>query len=191
MYYENIMKKSLVWFLGLVILAIMVWLFFLNKDEKWWDIMNGSKMGNEVSSYSVSIQERWEFPWEDIYVYDNNDKLVLSLEDKNQPQYFYVLYWDFIVLDSGTSVSMREMLVYNIPSGNKIFQTDYFPWNNGLVLKGNEIKFYKKIDDSLLWNYTLPDCENEYDNGYIESYGYTIWEDQVNDLGDIQCAYFE
>ena len=32
-------------------------------------------------------------------------------------QYFYVLYGDFIVLDSGTSASRREMLVYNIKSG--------------------------------------------------------------------------
>jgi hypothetical protein len=81
------------------------------------------------------------------------------------------------------------MLVYDIKSGNKIFETDYFPWEDWLVLEGNNITFYKKIDESAYWE--LPDCQNEYDNGYIGSYWYTIWDDQVNDLGDIQCAYFE
>jgi hypothetical protein len=42
--------------------------------------------------------------------------LVLSLEDKNQPQYLFALYENYLVLDSGTSASQREMLVYNIPS---------------------------------------------------------------------------
>ena len=154
-----------------------------------WDIMDWPWMVNEVSSYSVNTQERWEFPWEDIYVYDDNGNLVLSLEDKDQPQYFFALYENYLILDSGTSASQREMLVYDIKSGNKIFETDYFPWEDWLVLEGNNITFYKKIDESAYWE--LPDCQNEYDNGYIGSYWYTIWEDQVNDLGDIQCAYFE
>jgi len=154
-----------------------------------WDIMDWPWMVNEVSSYSVNTQERWEFPWEDIYVYDDNGNLVLSLEDKDQPQYLFALYENYLILDSGTSASQREMLVYDIKSGNKIFETDYFPWEDWLVLEGNNITFYKKIDESAYWE--LPDCQNEYDNGYIGSYWYTIWEDQVNDLGDIQCAYFE
>ena len=58
-------------------------------------------------------------------------------------------------------------------------------------MDGDNITFYKEIGESLYWDYMLPDCENEYDNGYIENYGYTIWEDQANDLWDIQCAYFE
>jgi len=154
-----------------------------------WDIMDWPWMVNEVSSYSVNTQERWEFPWEDIYVYDDNGNLVLSLEDKDQPQYFFALYENYLILDSGTSASQREMLVYDIKSGNKIFETDYFPWEDWLVLEGNNINFYKKIDESAYWE--LPDCQNEYDNGYIGSYWYIIWEDQANDLGDIQCAYFE
>jgi hypothetical protein len=60
-----------------------------------------------------------------------------------------------------------------------------------LVLNDNAVEFYKKIDDSHLWDYTLPQCEDEYANGYIEKYGYTIWDDMDSDLGDIQCAYFE
>lgn len=210
------MKKPLVIIFSLVaIVIIIVWVLVIKKDnvwdvEDWWqlvvnenlsdkmnqkvwelDAMDWAWMVNEVSSYSVKVNERWEFPWEDISVYDNNWNLVLSLEDKNQPQYFFALYGNYLVLDSGTSASQREMLVYDIPSGIKIFETDYYPWEDWLVLNDDNITFYKGIDQSLYWEYTLPSCENEYDNGYIESYGYTIWEDQANDLGDIQCAYFE
>lgn len=207
------MKKSLIVVSWLVaILIVVVWVLVLKRDNVW-DVMDGpwmvnepyydmnqengewdnmwQWMVNEFSSYSVKTRERWEFPWEDIYVYDDNGDLVFSLEDNNQPQYLFALYENFIVLDSWTSASQRDMLVYDIKYGNKIFQTDYFPWENGLVLNDKEITFYKKIDDSLLWEYTLPECKSEYDNGYIENYGYTIWEDQANDLGDIQCAYFE
>ena len=148
-------------------------------------------MVNEVSSYSVKISPRDSMPWEDIYVYDEKNNLALSLNNKDQPQYFYILYGDFIVLDSGTSASQREMLVYNIPSKKLIYKTDYYPWEKWLVLNNDNIKFYKKIDSSLYWDYALPNCENVYDNWYIENYGYTIWEDQANDLGGIQCAYFE
>lgn len=148
-------------------------------------------MVNEVSSYSVNTQERWEYPWEDIYVYDENGNLVLSLEDKNQPQYLFALYENYIILDSGTSASSREMLVYDIPTGDLVYKTDYFPWEYWLILDGNNIEFYKRIPGSLLTSYNLPKCQSEYDNAYIENYGYAIWEDQANDLGDIQCAYFE
>lgn len=146
---------------------------------------------NEVSSYSVQTSIRDSMPWEDIYVYDNNDNLALSLDDENQPQYLFALYENFLILDSGTSASQREMLVYDIPSGRVVYKTDYYPWENWLVLNDNNIEFYKEIDKSVYWEYTLPKCENEYDNGYIENYGYTIGEDQANDLGDIQCAYLE
>ena len=207
------MKKSLIVVSWLVaILIIVIWVLVLKRDNVW-DVMDGpwmvnepyydmnqengewdnmwQWMVNEFSSYSVKTRERWEFPWEDISVYDNDWTLVLSLEDKNQPQYFFALYGNYLVLDSGTSASQREMLVYDIPSGTKIFETDYYPWENWLVLNGDNVTFYKGIDQSLYWEYTLPSCENGYDHGYIESYGYTIWEDQANDLGDIQCAYFE
>jgi len=192
------MKKSLVLSLLWLIILVVVVLVILNKNDNWtvewrqWEpIMDWTWMVNESSSYSIDVKERWEFPWEDIYVYDDNGKLVLSLEDKNQPQYLFALYENYLVLDSGTSASQREMLVYNIPSWKVIYKTDYYPWENWLVLNDNNITFYKEIDQSLYWEYTLPSCESEYDNGYIESYGYTIWEDQANDLGDIQCAYFE
>jgi len=174
-----------------VIILIVIAGIIVFKQKNMWEIMDWPWMINEVSSYSVVSQERWEFPWEDIYVYDNNGNLVLSLEDKDEPQYLFTLYEKFLVLDSGTSASQREMLVYDIPSWKVIFKTDYYPWENWLVLDGDSITFYKEIDESLYWDYTLPNCENEYDNGYIENYGYTIWEDQANDLGDIQCAYFE
>jgi hypothetical protein len=47
-------------------------------------------------------------------VYDKDGNLVLSLDDKNQPQYLFTLYENYLVLDSGTSASQREILVYNI-----------------------------------------------------------------------------
>jgi hypothetical protein len=83
------------------------------------------------------------------------------------------------------------MVVYDVKSKNIIFKTDYYPGENWLVLNDNIITFYKEIPETLLWDYTLPNCKNEYDNWYIESYGYIIWEDQANDLWGIQCAYFE
>ena len=184
------MKKKIVVLLCMFVLIVIIWILVFKEDNKW-DIMDWPWMVNEVSSYSVDVKERWKFPWEDVLIYDENDNLVLNLNDENQPQYLFALYEHYLVLDSGTSASQREMIVYDIPSGNVIYKTDYYPWENGLVLNDNEITFYKKIDNSLLSDYTLPKCENEYDNGYIENYGYTIWEDQANDLGDIQCAYFE
>jgi hypothetical protein len=103
----------------------------------------------------------------------------------------FALYERYLVLDSGTSASSREMVVYDIPSWKIIYRTDYYPWENWLVLNDNNITFYKEITKDLYWDYSLPSCETEYDNGYIENYWYVIWEDQANDLGDIQCAYFE
>lgn len=58
-------------------------------------------------------------------------------------------------------------------------------------MDGDSVTFYKEIDQSLYWDYMLPNCKYEYDNGYIGSYWYKIWEDQSNDLWNIQCAYFE
>lgn len=188
------MKKKWIIVLCTVLLILIICFLIFNKREEVvneWYLMDWQWMVNEVSSYRVDTQDRWDAVWEDIFVYDENDNLVLSLDDKDQPQYLFVLYEGYLVLDSGTSASQREILVYDIPSGEMIYKTDYYPGENGLVLNDNEITFYRKIDDSLLSDYILPHCENKYDNGYIGNYGYTIWEDQANDLGDIQCAYFE
>lgn len=174
-----------------IIILIIITCIIVFKKNNMWDIMDWPWMVNDFSSYSVETKERWEFPWENIYLYDKNWNLVLSLEDKNQPQYLFALYENFVILDRGTGASQREMVVYDIKSGNKIFESDYYPWENWLILNDNNITFYKKIDESLYWEYTLPNCENEYDNGYIENYEYTIWENQAEDSGNIQCAYFE
>ena len=190
LFFDDKMKKSLIVILWLFILVAVIRVF-LNKGNNVWDIMDWPWMVNDVSSYKVVTQSRWDAVGEDIFVYDENDKLVLSLDDESQPQYFFALYENYIVLDSGTSVSKREMLVYDIKSEDIIFETDYYPWESWLVLNDDSITFYKEISESLWWSYTLPNCENDYDNGYIENYWYTIWEDQANDLGDFQCAYFE
>lgn len=172
------------------VLIIVVWIIVFKKNNMW-DIMDWPWMVNENLSYNVETRERWDFPWEDVYVYDDNGNLVLSLEDKDQPQYLFALYERYLVLDCGTSALHREMLVYDISLWKLIYKTDYYPWENWLVLDGDSVTFYKEIDQSLYWDYMLPNCKNEYDNGYIENYWYVIWEDQANDLGDIQCAYFE
>ena len=183
------MKKKIVVLLCMFVLIVIIWILVFKKDNKW-DIMDWPWMVNEVSSYSVDVKERWEFPWEDVYIYDDKGNLVLLLNDETQPQYLFALYENYVILDNGTSTSQREMLVYDIPSWKLIYQTDYYPWENGLVLDDNNITFYKGIKESEI-GWSLPQCVSEYDNGYIEKYWYTIWEDQSNDLGDIQCAYFE
>ena len=191
-YFE--MKKKWIIVLCIVILIFIICLLVFNKwknDVNNWNIEDWLWMVNEVSSYSVDVKQRWDFLWEDVYVYDDNGNLVLSLQDKDQPQYLFALYERYLVLDSGTSASSREMVVYDIPSWKIIYRTDYYPWENWLVLNDNNITFYKEIMKDLYWDYSLPSCESEYDNGYIENYWYVIWEDQANDLGDIQCAYFE
>ncbi len=183
------MKKKGFVVICAVIIVLLVCLLVIRK---------GSKLGvdklwisNTNLSYFVKTSPRGSMVWEDIYVYDSNDNLVLPLDDQNQPQYLFTLYEHYLVLDSGTSASSREMLVYDVKSGNKVFETDYYPWESWLVLNDGIITFYKEIPESKLWDYTLPNCENEYDNGYVETYGYTIWGDQANNLGDIQCVYFE
>ena len=169
-----------------------------NKDEKEENLNSNihlndisETMRNDVSSYSIKTSPRNSMLGEDVYVYDKEWNLVLSLDDQNQSQYLFALYWNFIILDAGTRASQREMIVYNIPTGERIYETDYYPWDNWLVLDEDNINFYKKIDESLYGNYTLPNCDNGYDNGYAESYGYVIWGNQANNLWDIQCAYFE
>ena len=184
------MKKKLTITLITIILIVIIYILFFKENNTWSNI-DWQKMTNNVSSYSVKTSMRNSMPWEDIFIYDENDKLVLSLNNENQPQYLYALYENYIILDSWTSASQREMIVYNIPSGKEIYRTDYYPWENWLVLDNNNITFHKKIEQSFYWNYTLPECEDEYDKGYIESYVYSIWEDQANDLWDIQCTYFE
>lgn len=108
------MKKTLiVTTVGVFVLIIVVWIIVFKKNNMW-DIMDWPWMVNENLSYNVETGERWEFPWEDIYVYDDNENLVLSLEDKSQPQYLFALYENYLLLDSGTSALHREMLVYDI-----------------------------------------------------------------------------
>lgn len=185
------MNKKLVVSTLVALLIIIIFALVFRKSDSVWEIMDWEWMVNETSSYIVDTKARLDYPWEDIYVYNNYGNLVFSLENNNQPQYLFALYDKYLILDSGTSASKREMLVYDIEEAAKVYETDYYPWEKWLVLNDNNVTFYKEIDQSMLWEYSLPQCENEYDNGYIEEYGYTIWEDQANDLWDIQCAYFE
>ena len=185
------MKKFSLLFLTSFLTVLLTWCWWDKSTTEEINNTNWEKMSNDVSSYLVSTQPRSDTVWEDIFIYDDDWNMVLQLVDRNEPQYLFALYGNYVILDSWTSASQRKLLVYDIKTWLKIFESDYYPWENGLVLNDDNITFYKAINQSLYWEYTLPNCENEYDNGYIESYGYTIWEGQANDLGDIQCAYFE
>ena len=183
------MKKRLIIILGIFLLIVIICVLVFKKNNMW-DIMDWPWMVNEVSSYSVDVKERNNMVWEDVFVYDDDGDLVFSLDDQNQPQYLFALYENYIVLDSWTSASRREVLVYNIESKSKIFESDYYPWDYWLVINDNIVRFYKEIDESeIAWS--LPQCENEYDNWYIQKYEYLIWDNQINASWDPQCAYFE
>ena len=56
-------------------------------------------MTNEVSSYSVDVQERLNAVGEDIFVYNDSGNLILSLQDQEQPQYLFALYDNYLILD--------------------------------------------------------------------------------------------
>ncbi len=183
------MKKKWIVVICAVVIVLIV-CFFVIKRLSRLGVDNLWILNTNVSYYAKTSPKGF-MAWDDVYVYDSNNNLVLSLNGWDSPQYLFTLYENYLVLDSGTSASSREMLVYDVKSGNKIFETDYYPWESWLVLNDDNISFYKKIPESKLWDYTLPNCANEYDNGYIENYWYTIWEDQADDLGDIQCVYFE
>jgi len=197
------MKKLFWLFLAVLLTALLTGCRWSKDKGEWglnnwkWELNNSEKSLNgwawmTYSSYYVKTFSRnFSIPWEDIYVYDENNNLVLSLDDKEQPQRFYVLFENYLVLDSWTGVNGREVLVYDVKSGDKIFQTDYDLRNNGLIRDFNVVSFYKKVDDSLLSGYVLPQCDSERYNGYVERYEYVIWETQANALWDIQCAYFE
>ena len=61
------MKKSLgVTALWAIILIIVVLIIAFRKDDSW-DVMDWPWMINEVSSYSVRVEERDEYPWEDVF----------------------------------------------------------------------------------------------------------------------------
>lgn len=200
------MKKNLLIILC-VIVVLIFWFFvlkngrnknFLSDNLQWinsWESVNEDLtlqlLKSEISPYKVNTKDRWDMVWEDIFVYDSNDNLVFSLDDKNQPQYLFTLYENYLILDSWTSATQREIVVYDIKTKSEIFRTNYYPLEDGLVLNDNVVEFYKKIEDSHLWDYTLPQCQNEYDNWYVEKYWYTIWDDVDSDLWDIQCVYFE
>jgi len=144
------------------------------------------------SKYTIKTGDRGDNVWEDIFVYDEADNLVLSLTDDNEAQYYFSNIGNYLVLDNGTSASQRLIQVYDISKGEKIFETDYYPWGDELEQEWNTIRFFQRIENENLSKYpTLAICENEYDNGYITTMEYTIWETTAKDLQQVKCAYFE
>ena len=201
------MKKKLIIVLFVIVLFIIFCLLYfrgknswnlnnynlqeMNAEENDSGLVDEELLENEFSSYKVDTKNRLDALWEDVFIYNSDGDLVLSLVDKDQPQYLFALYDNYLLLDSWTSASQRDLIVYDIKLGNKIFVTTYYPWEDGLVLSGDSVVYYKEIDQSSYWDYSLPQCNTEYENWYVEKYGYTIWNDMDADLGDIQCAYFE
>lgn len=144
------------------------------------------------SKYTIKTGDRGDNVWEDIFVYDEAENLVLSLTDENEAQYYFSNIGNYLVLDNGTSASQRLIQVYDISKGEKIFETDYYPWGDELEQEWNTIRFFQRIENENLSKYpTLAICENEYDNGYITTMEYTIWETTAKDLQQVKCAYFE
>ena len=145
----------------------------------------------ETVVYTVQTWDRWEKVWEDIRVYDENGDEVLSLVDNDEAQYFFATKWKYLILDNGTSASQRLIQIYDISKSEKVFETDYYPWETDIMLEWNTVKYYQRIDNSKLSTYPeLAICENEYDNGYIELYWYELWK-KATSLWTIKCAYFE
>lgn len=156
-------------------------------DSQWEDLLNTTNI-----VYTVKTWDRWDNVWEDIFVYDGDKNLVLSLVDQDEAQYYFAIQWNYIILDNGTSASQRLFQVYDISKGEKVFEADYYPWENSLELDWDIIKFFQRIQNENLSKYpTLAICENEYDNGYITNMEYTIWQKSAKDLQQVKCAYFE
>ena len=178
------MKKS--WW---IMLLLWVPILLSGCRNNKWNVLDWPWMINELSNnYSVDTQMRWDNIWEDIFVYDNDGNLIFSLVN-GEPQYLVDLFDNYLVIDSWTSASQRSMIVYNVETKNKIFETDYYPWEEWLVIWEWNIEYYKKVNESEFAS--LPECENEYDNWYVERYWYDIWLDMDADLWDVRCAYFE
>lgn len=156
---------------------------------QWQDEMQESI--EETVVYTVQTGDRWENVWEDIRVYDENWDEVFSLVDNDEAQYLFATKWKYLILDNGTSASQRLIQIYDIQKWEKIFETDYYPWETDIMLEWNTVKYYQRIDNSKLSTYPeLAICENEYDNGYIELYWYELWK-KATSLWTIKCAYFE
>ena len=146
----------------------------------------------EIVVYTVQTGDRGENVWEDIRVYDESWDEVFSLIDNDEAQYFFDIQWKYLILDNGTSASQRLVQVYDVQKWEKIFETDYYPWEDDLQLEWNIIRFPQRIDNWDLSDYsTLAICENEYDNGYTTTMEYTLWQTSAKNLKQVKCAYFE
>lgn len=158
-----------------------------------WDIVSVDTEDTiEEFTYTVQTWDRGDMVWENIRVYDENWEEVFSLIDNEEAQYFFAIKWKYLILDNGTSASQRLIQIYDIQKWEKIFETDYYPWEAGIMLEWNTVKYYQWIDNSKLSTYpSLAICENEYDNGYIELYWYELWKNVATSLWAIKCAYFE
>lgn len=160
------------------------------EDEKWQEQIQ--KPTEETVVYTVQTGDRGENVWEDIRVYDENWDEVFSLVDNDEAQYFFAIQWKYLILDNGTSASQRLLQVYDVQKWEKIFETSYYPWEDGLQLEWSIVRFLQRIDNWDLSDYpTLAICENEYDNGYTTTMEYTLWQTSAKNLKQVRCAYFE
>jgi hypothetical protein len=132
-------------------------------------------------------------PGEDIHVYNNSWTEVLSLVS-DDPQYFYALVWNSLLIDIWTSASQRNFAIYDIPRKLKIFESTYHCSNTCLTVSGNIVQFYYKI-----WNeydgqdkrpVDAPSC-TWLDNGYVETRSFDLQTKTTQESWIFTCAYFE
>ena len=146
-----------------------------NSSNSSWRILSINKKSNQVKLISTSSIAS--------NVWNSNSEISFKSSSLNN-----------LLLSKVSS----DGIAYNT---NKIINSDY---SIGVVppsefsiealrsaLNDNSVVYYKEIAQSSYWDFSLPKCNTEYENGYVEKYGYTIWDDMDADLGGIQCAYFE
>lgn len=163
-----------------------------NEQNIDYEIENWGLIESRDVTYSVKTEAKSSLKWENIFVYDNNWNLVFSLDDESEIYYFFVLYENFLVLDKGADALDSSVVVYDVKSGNLVFETDYYPWETWLVINDDKVEFYKILDESLLSGLLLPECdEKKISSGYMEKYLYVVWEASIMETEDVQCMYVE
>ena len=185
------MKKSL----GIVLVVILIafWCFYFFDKKKSVSKLQLNDMPkllveNENSTYTVDTEIKEWLKWENIFVYDSDWELVFSLKDSEEVYYFFVLYKNFLVLDKWIGSLDSNIVVYNVKTGNLIFETDYYPWEKWLIINDDKIEFYKRIDESLLSDSSLIQCDGgEAEKVFVEKYLYNVWDISAINMGDVQC----
>ena len=189
-YYNVYVMKNLL--LIIPVFALILLTGCTNVDD---NILDGPWMINENNeivvshTYRAETLERIEMVWEDINVYDENDELVFSLVDNEDPQYLFAVEWKYLVVDLGTSADIREVKIYDIETNELVFHENYVSRDWSLALTEAWLDFYQKLDPNKADE--LPICENDNDNWYVSLYTFDFGTLTVKDTWVKKCTYFE